>query len=231
MMKDRPLIGATIALGAGILLASLWPPGIWLLLTFLLLLSLRYLLTKHLLWARNALLLIFALLGSFRFQQVSIVPPEDISHYAPLFINVTGVVDSDVATIADKTTGVPYSANFDLDSTRFEIRETNGAVRIVPTTGRVSVRIPLVGNQDTHVSRNENRGEPLHYGDTVIVTGRMEIPSGPNNPGAFDDRAYLARKGIYATLTARRAQDWRCVAEPGFWKNPWKRLAFALRQG
>src|SRR5579871_421224 len=230
-MTDRPLMGATVALVAGILAAFLWPPCLWLLLGMLLLLSLVFLLTRRRLWEKMALLALFALGGAYRLQQVSTIPAGDISRYAPLYITATGVVDSDVSLIADKTSGTPYAANFELDSRRFEIQETSDTKRNVSVSGRVSVRIPISDKRNTNVSQKEQDIAPLHYGDTVIVTGRLEVPTGPRNPGAFDDRAYLARKNIYATLTVHRSQDWERIAEPGFRGNLPTRLAYTLREG
>src|SRR5205807_1065581 len=69
-MAYRPLIGATLALGAGVLLASFWPSSLWLLLTAFLFLSFLFLLTKRALWGRIAFLSAFALLGFVRLQQV-----------------------------------------------------------------------------------------------------------------------------------------------------------------
>ena len=40
----------------------------------------------------------------------------------------------------------------------------------------------------------------LQYGDEVLIRGRLERPSGKRNPGGFDYRAYLGRKGVYVLL-------------------------------
>ncbi len=52
------------------------------------------------------------------------------------------------------------------------------------------------------------------YGDIVMVRGRLDLPAPVRNPGGFDYAAYLARRGIYATLTAHRYDDWRNLSEP-----------------
>ncbi len=41
------------------------------------------------------------------------------------------------------------------------------------------------------------------YGRTVIVSGRLEAPSGPRNPGEFDTKGYLHLIGIEARLSVR----------------------------
>src|SRR5205823_14956360 len=48
------------------------------------------------------------------------------------------------------------------------------------------------------------------------------------NPGGFDYRAFLERRGIHATLTVRRPEDWRILRTEG--GRPWMRPVFALRR-
>src|SRR5205814_8131747 len=67
----------------------------------------------------------------------------------------------------------------------------------------------------------------LGYGAAVVLRGRLETPSESRNPGGFDNRAYLARNGVYATLTARRPNDWNADA-PGGLAGP-TGLALRLR--
>ncbi len=50
--------------------------------------------------------------------------------------------------------------------------------------------------------------EELHsvgYGDTVRVTGKLLEPRGYNNPGGFDYAAYLARSGVFYTVSVKNA--------------------------
>ena len=56
------------------------------------------------------------------------------------------------------------------------------------------------------------------YGDELTVTGRLTRPSPRRNPGEFDYRAYLERKGIFAQLRVRN--DTRLdfySSNKGFW--------------
>ncbi len=41
---------------------------------------------------------------------------------------------------------------------------------------------------------------PLRYGDEIMLRGRLERPRPRSNPGGFDYRAYLERRGIHAIL-------------------------------
>lgn len=56
---------------------------------------------------------------------------------------------------------------------------------------------------------------PLGYGDVVELRGRLTKPPGATNPGGFDYAAFLARRGVWATLAARRASDVRVIAPGG----------------
>ncbi len=56
------------------------------------------------------------------------------------------------------------------------------------------------------------RPPTLFHGDQVWLRGRLKAPRAATNPGGFDYAAYLARRGIFATLTPRRAADIRVVS-------------------
>jgi len=50
------------------------------------------------------------------------------------------------------------------------------------------------------------------YGDLVRVSGSLIAPSPPTNPGQSDFRASMARRGIYAMLSAWKPEDFRALA-------------------
>lgn len=53
---------------------------------------------------------------------------------------------------------------------------------------------------------------PWRFGDSIRVEGRLVLPEGPRNPGEWDERAYLRRRGIgYLVIMADR-DDWRLVS-------------------
>ena len=105
-------------------------------------------------------------------------------------------------------------AGFTLAAQTVEIRP-----RIFAVSGFLQVSLPL----DSAVSA-ENIPR---YGETVTLTGRFDLPEDLRNPGCFDYRAYLMRKGIYTALAVRRPEDGRVVSEPG--GSPFLRFAMALR--
>ncbi len=45
----------------------------------------------------------------------------------------------------------------------------------------------------------------FHYGDNIQIAGLLTIPNGQTNPGGFDYRAWLMRKGIRRILTVTEA--------------------------
>src|SRR5258708_39872751 len=53
-----------------------------------------------------------------------------------------------------------------------------------------------------------DKDQPLQYGDTVQVTGRLERPSGARNPGGYGEATQLALRGIYARMAGLPPQDW-----------------------
>lgn len=157
--------------------------------------------------------------------------------------------------------------------------ESNGG--FVPASGGIETRVPLApvapaGENrrgragSAHASETPNGQETPRpdstntanivteidlprprYGDIVVVRGRLERPAPIRNPGGFDYAAYLARRGVYATLTAHRYDDWRNLSGSGslgrsaevyasvaagpnlpgpFDSNPMARFAFAARQ-
>jgi ComEC/Rec2-related protein len=48
----------------------------------------------------------------------------------------------------------------------------------------------------------ELNGNPVQYGDTVIVSGRLAVTETPLNPGEFDYHEFLKRQGIYLLFRA-----------------------------
>ena len=48
---------------------------------------------------------------------------------------------------------------------------------------------------------------PLRYGDRIAVQGVLRQPNEQRNPGGFDYRSYLARRGIFGILYPHRGQE------------------------
>ncbi|MGA1262550.1 MAG: ComEC/Rec2 family competence protein, partial [Prochlorothrix sp.] len=78
-------------------------------------------------------------------------------------------------------------------------------------TGSLYVTVPLL------------QGTGLQPGQTLTVTGNLYLPRSPNNPGGFDFRAYLLRRGAFAGLSAWRVTQ----VSPA---PPWQSFVWSLRQ-
>jgi predicted membrane metal-binding protein len=46
--------------------------------------------------------------------------------------------------------------------------------------------------------------EPLQYGDRLTFSAVLHVPTPARNPGAFDWRIWLERRGIHFTATIRK---------------------------
>jgi len=74
-----------------------------------------------------------------------------------------------------------------------------------PVTGKLYVTLPLL------------HGTGLAPRQEIEIIGNLYEPSAPANPGAFDFRAYLARRGVFAGVSGSLVQE---VTEPpwGWWR-------------
>jgi len=89
-----------------------------------------------------------------------------------------------------------------------------------------------VADQESRAARGrlwcswpEGQRAPVR-GDSLGLSGELRVPSGPRNPGAFDFSAYLAARGIHATLEVREA---RVAARPRSWGRVGERIARTVR--
>ncbi|HZP81911.1 MAG TPA: ComEC/Rec2 family competence protein [Chthonomonadaceae bacterium] len=214
-MTDRPLVALALAFAAGIGLAALALPMVILLLLGFLVLAVLTAWTQRPVWSAAAVLVAFALLGSARYCVAALRAPDDVSRLAPSTLTLTGVVCSDVERPQGRRA-------VQLTLAAREARRgtaANAQAQIIPVSGCVTARLPVAANS-----------ELPRYGDLLIVTGWLAVPGGPRNPGGFDYRSFLARGGVYATLNARRPEDWRRLRGQEATGNPFLRQAFALRQ-
>ena len=94
----------------------------------------------------------------------------------PIFLS--GVITSEVES-RDTFYG-DHLALFDLKSKEISEEETGKLLRV---TGKVKVYL-------------RNPGQDLNYGDEVMIKGELRAPKGVRNPGCFDQKAFLDRRGI-----------------------------------
>ncbi|ERN42102.1 comEC/Rec2-related protein [Rubidibacter lacunae KORDI 51-2] len=152
--------------------------------------------------------------------------PTDISRlFQPLSESSNGVtapVNYLVGTVQGRVLTIPRqsradTARFELAVEEFERRD--GPLQTVG--GRLYVKVPRVAAADVLPGR------------TIAVTGGLYRPRRPANPGAFDFSAYLARRGIFAGLSADDAEAIavldRAIA-PGWWQLR-RRISSAFVRG
>ena len=189
----RPLTGLAVAYAAGIWIGSLvgWPPMVWCVVAAALLAAFLFL--QH---TRAGLVVLLAAvlvagISSYR-EAVTISSPNDITH---LFeqrdqnVQMQGVIVTDTGYRA-----VPLNED-DAERQRFELELT-----AVEHYGQWQ---PAVGRILVFVSETRD-AEPLHYGDRITFSAILRVPPLARNPGAFDSRTWLERRGIHFTATIRK---------------------------
>ena len=226
-MRIRPLPGLCAAFAAGILLSAGWLPVVWCLAICSAALVVFGLARGRsaVAWAGAFTLMAWFGAASFSYRQT--IPDRDVSRLPSTSLTLTGTIDDDVAVEDDSRTDEPAAAKFVLDVSSARLDSDSGSTAGNPIAGRVSVRLALV-SKVTQLSLPEP--ELPHIGDLVELRGRLEPPDGPRNPGGFDYRAYLARRGIYASLAVDQPERMHLLKRAS-WANPLLMLASTLRRG
>jgi competence protein ComEC len=100
---------------------------------------------------------------------------------------------------------------------------------------KVTVRITFMKEKDGWIRAGgkalvyigkSRRSHLLCYGDRLAMCTRFAIPDGSRNPGGFDNRRYLERKGIFRQAYVKQ-DHWRLM--PGGNRNPVFHMALSLR--
>ena len=84
-----------------------------------------------------------------------------------------------------------------------EPRRLSGGWRFELKADRLLLPYPSPGDGRILVRSDVSATEPLRYGQRVRLRGSLHRPPAAQNPGEFDYRAYLARQGVFTTMTAR----------------------------
>ncbi|MEO7717037.1 MAG: ComEC/Rec2 family competence protein [Capsulimonas sp.] len=185
-LQHRPLLCFSCAFALGVAARGAGYAPVWLIAS-LLALGVLLLLWRTSCWpaAAAGLLLAGLACGALRESAARVIPPNDISHHtAPgVLSTVTGFVANDPETR-------PGHLVFRLRAEQIQTRgETMAA------TGQIYVTLASA----------QGRALPtLDYGDHVALRGYLDRPQDATNPGAFSWRDYLARQGVYATLSVRQ---------------------------
>ena len=148
--------------------------------------------------------------GAVRLAASETVPADDVSRFAGMFapVSVMGTVVSD----PEQRRGG-------------RVTLTLRAERVTRYDGTAAAA------GDVFVTLAQNARTPegaLDYGDRVTLDGRLEIPAGATNPGAFSWREYLARRGVHGEMRVK----WPGAVQKqgGSTLNPFVRLAWTVRR-
>ena len=191
-MKNRPAVKVLIPYLAGIILADrfdLGMPHLWILSAFLMI-PLFVLYKKRRLSSSSVLLVLSLLSIGFLRYEVAMIPPRGLNKVLYQQVQVRGTV------------------------TKSQKARSRGSSLII--TGDVS----LVSDPSTSITgeieiRSWEEVFPQRYGDVVEITGRLSRPRLPRNPGGFDYRKYLMRRGIFATMTVNDPSDVHTIGVGG----------------
>ena len=156
----------------------------------------------------SALCAAFFVFGLWRTQTATRRAPGDVSRAAGgPSVWVRGVVASDLEARASGNRAF-----------RLDVSGINDYVRPRPATGGLQVTLrPDIADENA-----------LTPGTEIWLRGRIETPPPATNPNGFDYAAYLARRGIYATLAPRRPDDVRRTGR--VLGSPLLRVAAGLRR-
>ncbi|MBI4395725.1 MAG: ComEC/Rec2 family competence protein, partial [Elusimicrobia bacterium] len=77
---------------------------------------------------------------------------------------------------------------------------------------KTDLRDPFAPARGRVMARVEDRSFSPGWGDEIELEGRISRPKGPGTPGGFDDRAFLAGKGIHTRMSVR-GRNWRILRQ------------------
>ena len=210
--RSRPALWAVLSFSTGLVLADFARVPVVLLcgLALVLFVAVLALLTagaKRSTALNPALLVLVAVLGALRYEIDTELLPRN--HIAGAGLGGRkGIFKGRVVSEPERR---PQRVSFVMD---LEEAETDSALY------RVSGRI-LVNARNLEVAAD--------YGDRVTLMGRLRLPSGARNPGAFDYRRFLFLQNIHATLSlSRRVQIVAVEAGRGSWL--WEAVVLPIRR-
>ncbi len=213
----RPLTGLVVTYASGIWIGSLtgWPvPTAFYLVAGLLA---AFLLSHRTRFGLIVLLATIFAAGILGYRQATTISsPNDITRVLEQRdqnVVLRGVIVSDTGYHKE-----PANEN-EAERQRFELelRALQRDGQWQPTSGRVFV-----------FASESHKAEPLRYGDLVTFSAILRVPAPVRNPGSFDWRGWLARRGMHFTATVPE-KDSVAVNAHGQ-GNPIIALALGLRE-
>ena len=229
--RPAPLIGAALAFAAGIVLGSrLWRPPVWWFVAALLVLAASIFFYRRRPWLSRLLSVIgLILLGALNLElrQISAPHIENDARFARITDGREVVVEGHA--LRD---GVNRRSAFGGTAQLLDV----AVERVLDGNGLLPLRFTLRLNVYSHESYSEQpegtgeggQNPQLLYGERLKFLVKLRRPRNYKNPGAFDQRGYLAQQGIAALGSARADQVEHL---PGSAGNLWGRWLAAVRRG
>ena len=202
----RPALSSSAFFAAGVLLAHLWELPVWTLCGG----GLALWIVALIRWKRRsawpaALLLV---LGALRYESVT-----------------QGLPDDHVARLAGRDHPVVLQGRVAEEPEWME-----DGLRLRLAAERVTVRDTVFSIRGTVLVRFWKFRPRVDYGDRLVARLHLRRPHPARNPGAFDYRAFLERKGIHAMGSVSRAdQVLETRAGRGGWL--WTYVVLPVRRG
>lgn len=203
-MQNRPAVKILIPYLFGIILADKFNFNLaylWIL-SAVLIISAFIIYKKRWLSSSSGLIALFLILAGFFRYEVDNIPPRGLDGVMYQYVKIRGtVIGSEKETSGGSTLILKAKAVSDSDAPAINL-------------GKISVR-------------SWDYVFPYIYGDVVELEGRLSRPRPLRNPGVFDYRKYLERRGIYVTMTVNSNADIWKVSTAG---NPFLRWIRELRR-
>jgi len=191
-MKNRPVVKILIPYVAGIILADrldLSLLRLWILsAAFAVVVIVGY--KKRWLSVSSALLVLSFLCVGFLRHEAAMLPPHGFGEVIYQQVTVHGTV---VESKEERSGG----SSLTVDGMAVSTADPSAVMR-----GKIFIR-------------SWEEIFPQKYGDVVEVEGKLSRPRLPRNPGLFNYREYLARRGIFSTITVGSASDVQAVGLDG----------------
>src|SRR5260370_10410248 len=230
--QPTPLVGVALAFAAGVLLASrVWRrPAGWCVAASLLLCASAFFYRRRRWLARPLCLLALAFLGALNLQlrQISAPHPENDERFAQITDGREVIVEG--YALRD---GVSRSSAFGVEAQLVDVAVENLFDGNVALPLKFSIRLNIY-SQESYSEQAEDSADSgetqqllFLYGERLRFPVKLRQPRNFGDPGAFDERGYLAQLGIVALGSARMAKVERLPGNSG---SPWQREIASVRR-
>jgi competence protein ComEC len=199
-MRNRPAVKVIILYITGIILADrlyLRLSVFWILSAILVINAIIAYKRRWLSINSSFIFVLIILAGALRYE-ISMVPPAGLYNVAYQEVEVRGVV------IESK-------------------EERSGGSSLIVEGEAVSKSDPSCFMMGKISVRSWEEIFPQVYGDVVEIQGELSRPRRPHNPGTFDYRKFMARRGIFATMTIDDLSQVQVVGSAGNSSVKWIR--------